>query len=72
MELIVGELCQDHIHLLLEIPSKYLVSKFMGELKSKSTLMVFDRHANMKYRYGNRKLWTREYYVDTAGKNEKQ
>ena len=56
VELIEGELCPDHIHLLLEIPPKYSVAEFMGYLKSKSTLMIFDRHASMKYKYGNRKF----------------
>ena len=71
VELIEGELCPDHIHLLLEIPPKYSVAEFMGYLKSKSTLMIFDRHASMKYKYGNRKFWARGYFVDTVGKNEK-
>ena len=71
VELIEGELCPDHIHLLLEIPPKYSVAEFMGYLKSKSTLMIFDRHASMKYKYGNRKFWARGYFVDTVGKNKK-
>ena len=71
VELIEGELCPDHIHLLLEIPPKYSVAEFMGYLKSKSTLMIFDRHASMEYKYENRKFWTRGYFVDTVGKNEK-
>lgn len=71
VELIEGELCPDHIHLLLEIPPKYSVAEFMGYLKSKSTLMIFDRHASMKYKYGNQKFWARGYFVDTVGKNEK-
>lgn len=54
-----------------KIPPKYAVSQFMGYLKSKSTLMIFERHANMKYKFGNRKFWARGYYVDTVGKNEK-
>lgn len=64
VELIEGELCPDNIHLLLEIPPKYSVAEFMGYLKSKSTLMIFDRHASMKYKYGNRKFWARGYFVD--------
>ena len=72
VELIEGELCPEHIHLLLEIPPKYSVAEFMGYLKSKSTLMIFDRHASMKYKYGNRSFWCRGYYVDTAGKNTKK
>ena len=71
VELIEGELCPDHIHLLLEIPPKYSVAEFLGYLKSKSTLMIFDRHASMEYKYGNRKFWARGYFVDTVGKNEK-
>ncbi len=71
IELIEGEACPDHIHMLIEIAPKYAVSDFMGYLKSKSTLMIFDRHANMKYKYGNRKFWARGYCVDTVGKNEK-
>ena len=72
VELIEGELCPDHIHLLLEIPPKYSVAEFMGYLKSKSTLMIFDRHASMEYKYGNRKFWARGYFVDTVGKNKKR
>ena len=62
----------DHIHLYVEIPPKYSVSEFMGYLKGKSSLMIFDRHANLKYKYGNRHFWCRGYYVDTVGKNEKK
>ncbi len=58
--------------MLVEIPPKYSISSFMGYLKSKSTLMIFDRHAHLKYKYGNRKFWARGYYVDTVGKNEKR
>ena len=61
----------DHIHLYVEIPPKYSVSEFMGYLKGKSSLMIFDRHANLKYKYGNRHFWCRGYYVDTVGKNTK-
>ena len=57
--------------MLLEIPPKYAVADFMGYLKSKSTLMIFDRHANLKYKYGSRHFWARGYFVDTVGKNEK-
>ena len=60
----------DHIHMLVSIPPKYSVSSFMGYLKSKSTLMIFDRHANMKYKYGNRKFWAKGYYYVTVGHNE--
>ena len=71
LKIIEGEACVDHIHLLLEIPPKYSVSEIMGYLKSKSTLMIFDRHANMKYKFGNRHFWAKGYFVDTVGKNEK-
>lgn len=70
-ELIEAEACSDHIHLLVAIPPHLSISKFMGKLKSKSALMIFDRHANLKYKYGNRHFWARGYYVDSVGKNEK-
>ena len=60
----------DHIHLLVSIPPKYSVSSFMGYLKGKSALIIFERHANLKYRYGNRYFWSRGYYVSTVGLNE--
>ena len=63
--------CSDSIHMVIEIPPKYSVSSVMGYLKGKSSLMIFDRHANLKYRYGNRHFWCRGYYVDTVGRNEK-
>ena len=72
VELIEGQACPDHIHMLLEIPPKYSISEFMGQLKSKSTLMIFDRHANLKYKFGNRHFWAKGYFVDTVGKNEKR
>lgn len=62
---------QNHIHLYVKIPPKYSVSEVMGYLKGKSSLMTFDRHANLKYKYGNRHFWCRGYYVDTVGRNEK-
>ena len=65
-----AEACPDHIHMLVEIPPHMSVSQYMGYLKSKSTLMIFDRHANLKYKYGNRHFWCRGYYVDTVGKYE--
>ena len=71
VRIIEGEACPDHIHMLLEIPPKYSVAEIMGYLKSKSTLMIFDRHANLKYKYGNRNFWCRGYYVDTVGQNRK-
>lgn len=61
----------DHIHLYVKIPPKYSVSEVMGYLKGKSSLMIFDWHANLKYKYGNRHFWCRGYYVDTVGRNEK-
>ena len=61
----------DHIHLYVKIPPKYSVSEVMGYLKGKSSLMIFDRHANLRYKYGNRHFWCRGYYVDTVGRNEK-
>lgn len=70
-ELLEAEACPDHIHMLIEIPPKYSVAQFMGYLKSKSTLMIFDRHANMNYKFGNRKFWARGYFVDIVGCNEK-
>ncbi|CVI69000.1 Transposase IS200 like protein [Clostridiales bacterium CHKCI001] len=69
IELIEGKLMKDHVHLLVRIPPKYSVAEIMGYLKRKSSLMIFERHAHMKYRYGNRKFWCRGYYVDTVGKN---
>ncbi len=64
VNLIEGEACPDHIHMLLEIPPKYSVSEFMGYIKSKSTLMIFDRHANLKYKYGSRHFWAKGYFCD--------
>ena len=72
IEIIEAELCPDHIHMLLSIPPKYSVSEIMGYLKGKSSLMIFDRFANLKYRYGKRNFWCRGYYVDTVGKNQKR
>jgi putative transposase len=69
IEIVEAECSPDHVHMLLKIPPKYSVSEVMGYLKGKSSLMIFDRHANLKYRYGNRHFWCRGYYVDTAGKN---
>lgn len=71
VELIEAEACPDHIHILVSIPPYLSVAQFMGYLKSKSALMIFDRHANMKYKYGRRNFWSRGYFVDTVGKNEK-
>ena len=72
VEIIEAELCPDHIHMLISIPPKYSVSQIMGYLKGKSSLMIFDRHANFKYKYGNRHFWARGYFVDTVGRNKKQ
>ena len=72
VEIQEAEACKDHIHMLVSIPPKLSVSSFMGYLKGKSSLMIFDRHANLKYRYGNRKFWCRGYYVDTVGRNQKK
>ena len=72
IEIIEAELCKDHIHMLVSIPPKYSVSQIMGYLKGKSSLMIFDRHANLKYKYGNRHFWARGYFVETVGKNKKQ
>ena len=71
VEIIEAELCPDHIHMLVSIPPNLSVSQFVGYLKGKSSLMIFDRHANLKYKYGNRHFWCRGYYVDTVGKNTK-
>ena len=72
VEIIVAEACSDHIHMFIRIPPKYSVSEVMGYLKGKSSLMIFERHANLKYKYGNRHFWCRGYYVDTVGKNAKK
>ena len=71
VEIIEAETCVDHIHMLVTIPPYMSVSQFMGFLKGKSSLMIFDRHANLKYKYGSRHFWCRGYYVDTVGKNKK-
>ena len=70
VEIIEGHLMPDHIHMLVSIPPKISVSSFMGYLKGKSALMIFDKHANLKYKYGNRHFWCRGYYVDTVGRYE--
>ena len=71
IEIIEAEACKDHIHMLVSIPPKYSVSQIMGYLKGKSSLMIFEKYANMKYKYGNRHFWCRGYYVDTVGRNKK-
>ena len=69
VDIIEAEACPDHIHMFVRIPPKYSVSEVMGYLKGKSSLMIFERHANIKYKYGNRHFWCRGYFVDTVGKN---
>ena len=71
VEIIEAEACKDHIYMLVSIPPSMSVASFVGFLKGKSSLMIFDRHANLKYKYGNRHFWCRGYYVDTVGKNKK-
>ena len=72
LEIIEAEWCPDHIHMFVRIPPSLSVSSFMGYLKGKSALMIFERHANLKYKYGNRHFWCRGYYVDTVGKNARK
>lgn len=71
VEIIEAEACVDHIHMLVSIPPHISIAQFMGYLKGKSSLMIFDRHANLKYKYGTRHFWCRGYYVDTVGRNKK-
>ena len=71
VEIIEAEACVDHVHMLVSMPPHLSVAQFMGFLKGKNTLMIFDRHANLKYKYGSRHFWCRGYYVDTVGKNKK-
>lgn len=70
VEIIEANACRDYIHMLVSIPPKISVSYFMGYLKGKSSLIIFDRHANLKYKYGNRQFWCKGYYVDTVGRNK--
>lgn len=72
VEILEANACPDHIHMLVKIPPNLSVAQFMGYLKGKSSLMIFDRHANLKYKYGNRHFWCRGYYVDTVGRNEQK
>ena len=72
VEILEANACPDHIHMLVKIPPNLSVAQFMGYLKGKSSLMIFDRHANLKYKYGNRHFWCRGYYVDTIGRNEQK
>ena len=71
IEIIEAEACKDHIHMLVSIPLKYSVAQIMGYLKGKSSLMIFEKYANLKYKYGNRHFWCRGYYVSTVGRNKK-
>ena len=70
VEIIEAEACPDHIHMLVSLPPYMSIAQFIGFLKGKSALMIFDRHANLKYKYGSRHFWCRGYYADTVGKNE--
>ena len=72
VEILEANACPDHIHMLVKIPPNLSVAQFIGYLKGKSSLMIFDRHANLKYKYGNRHFWCRGYYVDTVGRNEQK
>lgn len=72
MAIIEAEVCPDHIHMLLELPPKIAVSSFVGYLKGKSSLMIYEQFSNLKYKYRNREFWCRVYYVDTVGKNAKK
>ena len=69
--LLEAEACKDHIHMLVSIPPHISIAQFMGYLKGKSSLMIFDRHANLHYKYGSRHFWCQGYYVDTVGRNKK-
>ena len=71
VEIIEAEVCKDHVHMLVSIPPKYSIAQIMGYLKGKSSLMIFEKYANLKYKYGNRNFWCRGYYVDTVGRNKK-
>ena len=71
IEIIEAESCKEHIHMLVSIPPKYSVAQIMGYLKGKSSLMIFEKYANLKYKYGNRHFWCRGYYVSTVGANKK-
>ncbi|EII6298171.1 IS200/IS605 family transposase [Staphylococcus pseudintermedius] len=71
VEIIEAEACKDHIHMLMSIPPKLSVSQLVGYLKGKSSLMIFDRHVHLKYRYGDRKFWCKGFYVDTVVRNKK-
>ena len=72
IEILEAEACKDHIHMLVSIPPKYSVAQIMGYIKGKSSLMIFEKYANLKYKYGNRHFWCRGYYVSTVGANRRQ
>lgn len=72
MEILEGHMMPDHVHLLLSIPPSISISSFMGYLKGKSSLMIYEKYPELKYKYRNREFWCRGYYVDTAGKNAKK
>ena len=71
IEILEAEACKDHIHMLISVPPKYSISQIMGYLKGKSSLMIFEKYANLKYKYGNRHFWCRGFYADTVGRNKK-
>ena len=71
IEILEAKACKEHIHILISVPSKYSISQIMGYLKGKSSLMIFEKYANLKYKYGNRHFWCRGFYVDTVGRNKK-
>ena len=71
IEILEAEACKDHIHMLISVPPKYSISQIMGYLKGKSSLMIFEKYENLKYKYGNRHFWCRGFYVDTVGRNKK-
>ena len=70
VNIITAEVCLDHVHMFVEIPPKLSISSFMGYLKGKSSVMIYQKWGNMKYKYRNRSFWCRGYYIDTTGKNE--
>ncbi|MBQ1271532.1 MAG: IS200/IS605 family transposase [Clostridia bacterium] len=72
VEIVEAEVCKDHVHMLVKIPPKVAVSNFMGYLKGKSSLMIYEKYPELKYKYRNREFWCRGYYVDTTGKNTKK
>ena len=72
IKIVEAEVCPDHVHMLVEIPPKVAISSFMGYLKGKSSLMIYEKYPELKYKYRNREFWCRGYYVDTAGKNAKK